>query len=780
MLKALSATAKQFNGGKLLLRCSNEGTILGRAANGRHNYRMPAGWLQISGKHACLRPTQDPQGWTIEDTSSNGTFINGRKINKNQPEPIKAGDVITLAHAESVAAPNAIVYQFAEAPEHASPPEQQPPAGEALAANGKRKSPSSDPLQAGAQSKRPKAEGGDTDKLALIDRQKRRMEEQAAELKALRDGREAAEKELRSARVAHADELQQSRAAHTDELHRASTAHAVELQQVKAAAAALGDQAATSSGARLSLGRLQGRDSCCCMTSVQVAKATEALAAKTEELAAKAAEMEALQQCFNAKHAELEELQAGEGEVQGDNTRLAKEVDKLEAKLWQAMDRADLDSQEVGRALKETKQAKQVAAAAENRRKEVQGQLDELQPQLQAEREAHAQIQQQLAEARAEFAEQAAAEKRGMQEDIDRLQQQLEQARQAAQVASDARQAADEREELARSLMGSVDTKVTLLQQEEASGEDLVRQAGEAVAVLQRLLQEGRNKAAGRQRALWEAKRDLNYGLNGQVATSSDGREASEARRMTQADATIIHGTQQQMDAAGVSDERQALSASATDQGNREQPAPDFNSEAAQVVGAGQHADASTSDQQQQTLMESEQQPQGLADAVVPEIDQEATQVYNGDARAALAALGPETAAAPASPQGQPVGSDMESASQKEQEPAARERQSAEQAVLRAASDDVQMAEANADAADGHEQQQGVGRQGPGSEGTPSQHSSGRQSEGRRSTDENIDTHNSLGPSWAAVGKGSQSSGAPQVSARQRQESWASEFHDIA
>lgn len=75
---------------------------------------------------------------------------------------------------------------------------------------------------------------------------------------------------------------------------------------------------------------------------------------------------------------------------------------------------------------------------------------------------------------------------------------------------------------------------------------------------------------------------------------------------------------------------------------------------------------------------------------------------------------------------------------------------------------------------------QGVGRQGPGSEGTPSQHSSGRQSEGRRSTDENIDTHNSLGPSWAAVGKGSQSSGAPQVSARQRQESWASEFHDIA
>ena len=58
MLKALSATAKQFNGGELLLRCSDEGTVLGRAANGKHNYRMPADWLQISGKHACLRTTQ--------------------------------------------------------------------------------------------------------------------------------------------------------------------------------------------------------------------------------------------------------------------------------------------------------------------------------------------------------------------------------------------------------------------------------------------------------------------------------------------------------------------------------------------------------------------------------------------------------------------------------------------------------------------------------------------------------------------------------------------------
>ena len=70
-----------------------------------------------------------------------------------------------------------------------------------------------------------------------------------------------------------------------------------------------------SRGAPVCLGRLQGRDSCCCVTPVQVAKASEALAAKTRELAAKAAEMEALQQRFNEEHAELGNLQANEDEV---------------------------------------------------------------------------------------------------------------------------------------------------------------------------------------------------------------------------------------------------------------------------------------------------------------------------------------------------------------------------------------------------------------------------------------------------------------------------------
>ena len=69
--------------------------------------------------------------------------------------------------------------------------------------------------------------------------------------------------------------------------------------------------------------------------------------------------------------------------LQRENTRLAKEVDKLQDKLWRAMEQADRDSQAVGNAYKKAEQAERLAAAAESRRKEVQGQLDELQPQLQ-------------------------------------------------------------------------------------------------------------------------------------------------------------------------------------------------------------------------------------------------------------------------------------------------------------------------------------------------------------------------------------------------------------
>ena len=69
--------------------------------------------------------------------------------------------------------------------------------------------------------------------------------------------------------------------------------------------------------------------------------------------------------------------------LQRENTRLAKEVDKLQDKLWRAMERADQDSQAVGNAHKKAEQAERLAAAAESRRMEVQGQLDELQPQLQ-------------------------------------------------------------------------------------------------------------------------------------------------------------------------------------------------------------------------------------------------------------------------------------------------------------------------------------------------------------------------------------------------------------
>ncbi len=53
----------------------------------------------ISGLHAKLLQTES--GWQIEDIgSSNGTFLNGNKIEQHKPTDIKIGDVIRFADVE--------------------------------------------------------------------------------------------------------------------------------------------------------------------------------------------------------------------------------------------------------------------------------------------------------------------------------------------------------------------------------------------------------------------------------------------------------------------------------------------------------------------------------------------------------------------------------------------------------------------------------------------------------------------------------------------------------
>lgn len=53
---------------------------------------------RISRQH-CLIETDDGESYIV-DTSTNGTYLNSNKLEKNKAYPIKAGDVIRVAHIE--------------------------------------------------------------------------------------------------------------------------------------------------------------------------------------------------------------------------------------------------------------------------------------------------------------------------------------------------------------------------------------------------------------------------------------------------------------------------------------------------------------------------------------------------------------------------------------------------------------------------------------------------------------------------------------------------------
>ena len=67
---------------------------IGREASGAHAIRVPSSFDKVSRNHAIIR-------WhdgvvTIEDTSSNGTCVNGQRIAKFQPVTIKENDIVWL------------------------------------------------------------------------------------------------------------------------------------------------------------------------------------------------------------------------------------------------------------------------------------------------------------------------------------------------------------------------------------------------------------------------------------------------------------------------------------------------------------------------------------------------------------------------------------------------------------------------------------------------------------------------------------------------------------
>ena len=132
-LIAESSLAKTYQGtyGPDIL--ITENTKIGRSVAGQGSCRLPPKWAQVSGSHCrvyhttekvlqsrlqnkfCLDPVsqvycsalqttrqltsglQDPAGYWIEDTSTNGTLVNGARIAKGTSVPVKEGDRVQLS-----------------------------------------------------------------------------------------------------------------------------------------------------------------------------------------------------------------------------------------------------------------------------------------------------------------------------------------------------------------------------------------------------------------------------------------------------------------------------------------------------------------------------------------------------------------------------------------------------------------------------------------------------------------------------------------------------------
>ena len=79
--------------GKYSIKIPDEGGIIGRTALGgeelAHNGR-------ISREHIKIVPAKRAQGVMIEDISANGTFVDGRRLSKNEQEFVVIGSEITM------------------------------------------------------------------------------------------------------------------------------------------------------------------------------------------------------------------------------------------------------------------------------------------------------------------------------------------------------------------------------------------------------------------------------------------------------------------------------------------------------------------------------------------------------------------------------------------------------------------------------------------------------------------------------------------------------------
>jgi len=125
-LFAKSELAKTFQGphGPDIL--VGDDTRIGRSVTGRDSCKLPTKWAQVSGNHCKIfytslkvqltlsktgavsdfgkktsispcRHLQEPAGYWIEDTSTNGTLVNNERVGKLCSVPLAEGDRVQLS-----------------------------------------------------------------------------------------------------------------------------------------------------------------------------------------------------------------------------------------------------------------------------------------------------------------------------------------------------------------------------------------------------------------------------------------------------------------------------------------------------------------------------------------------------------------------------------------------------------------------------------------------------------------------------------------------------------
>ena len=90
-----------INSGRRITVDANDDLLVGRKDNARGIFPdvdlgLDEGYdAGVSRRHAILSPT--PSGWVVEDlVSANGTFLNGKRVQPQQPVPMRSGDELKL------------------------------------------------------------------------------------------------------------------------------------------------------------------------------------------------------------------------------------------------------------------------------------------------------------------------------------------------------------------------------------------------------------------------------------------------------------------------------------------------------------------------------------------------------------------------------------------------------------------------------------------------------------------------------------------------------------